>query len=443
MKTIHLNTPIPGPRSQALMARRKAAVSNSPFIVTPIFAERGAGAAVTDVDGNTFLDFAGGIGTVNVGHAHPRVVAAIREQSEKLLHTCFNVMQYEPYIALAEKLNAIVPTRGPRKTVLFNSGAEAVENAVKIARRATGRSAVLTFEHGFAGRTYMAMTLTSKAMPYKSGFGPFVPEVYRLPYPYLYRDARSGEDEEAFSERLLAGVREFFHTHVDPKQVACVWIELVTGEGGFIPAPRRYMQGLRALCDEHGIVLIVDEIQTGFCRTGKWFAVEHYGIEADLITIAKSLAGGLPLSGVVGRADLLDAVHVGGLGGTFCGNPVACAAALATIAVYEEERIADRAAALGRRLFQRLEKWPEKFPCCGNIRGLPPMLGVEFVKERATKEPDKAGLSALIQRCYENGVILIASGTHGNVLRFLFPLVMDESQLDEGLDVIETQLEQL
>lgn len=437
MKTINLQTPIPGPKSRELMARRRAAVSDSPFIVTPIFAERGSGAAVTDVDGNTFLDFAGGIGTVNVGHAHPKVVAALREQSEKLLHTCFNVMQYEPYIALAEKLNVIVPTRGPRKSVLFNSGAEAVENAVKIARRVTGRSAVLTFEHGFAGRTYMAMTLTSKAMPYKSGFGPFVPEVYRLPYPYFYRGAHDGEDENAFAERMLLGVRELFHTHVDPKHVACVWMELVTGEGGFIPAPKRYVQGLRALCDEHGIVLIIDEIQTGFCRTGKWFAVEHYGIEPDLITLAKSLAGGLPLSAVVGRADLLDGVHVGGLGGTFCGNPVACAAALATIAVYEEDRIADRASALGRRLFHRLEKWPEKFPCCGNIRGLGPMLGVEFVKDRATKEPDKPTLSALIQRCYENGVILIASGTHGNVLRFLFPLVISEEQLDEGLDVME------
>lgn len=441
MSTIKIQTPIPGPRSVALMARRRAAVSDSPFIVTPIFAERGAGAAVTDVDGNTFLDFAGGIGTLNVGHAHPKVVAAIREQSEKLLHTCFNVMQYEPYLALAEKLNAIVPTRGPRKSVLFNSGAEAVENAVKIARRVTGRSAVLTFEHGFAGRTYMAMTLTSKAMPYKSGFGPFVPEVYRLPYPYFYRGAQPGENEEAFSERMLAGVREFFHLHVDPKQVACVWMELVTGEGGFIPAPRRYVEGLRALCDEHGIVLIIDEIQTGFGRTGRWFAVEHYGIEPDLITLAKSLAGGLPLSAVVGRADLLDGVHVGGLGGTFCGNPVACAAALATISVYEEEQIADRAAALGRRLSQRLESWPQKFPHVGNIRGLGPMIGVEFVKDRATREPDKATLSALIQRCWENGVILIASGTHGNVLRFLFPLVITEPELDEGLDVIETQLE--
>jgi 4-aminobutyrate aminotransferase/(S)-3-amino-2-methylpropionate transaminase len=441
MKTIRLITPVPGPKSRALMARRRAAVSDSPFIVTPIFAERGTGAALTDVDGNTFLDFAGGIGTVNVGHAHPNVVAAIRAQSEKLIHTCFNVAQYESYVALAEKLNDIVPTRGPRKTVLFNSGAEAVENAVKIARRVTGRPGVITFEHGFAGRTYMALTLTSKAMPYKAGFGPFVPEVYRLPYPYHYRLAREGEGEDAFADRMLEGVREFFHTHVDPKQVACVWIELVTGEGGFIVAPRRYVKGLRALCDEHGIVLIVDEIQTGFCRTGKWFATEHYGIEPDLITLAKSIAGGLPLSAVVGRADLLDGVHVGGLGGTYSGNPVSCAAALAAIHVYEQERIVERADALGRQLFHRMEKWFQKFPCIGNVRGLGAMRAVEFVRDRASKEPDKEFTAQLLTRCLEHGVILLSSGTHSNVLRFLFPLVIEPEQLDEGLDVIESQLE--
>ncbi len=441
MKTIDIRTPIPGPKSVALMARRRAAVSDSPFIVTPVFAGRGSGAALTDVDGNTFLDFAGGIGALNAGHAHPRVVAAIRAQSERLIHTCFNVAQYEPYIALAERLNARAPARGPRKTVLFNSGAEAVENAVKIARRVTGRPAVLTFEHGFAGRTYLAMTLTGKAVPYKNGFGPFVPEVYRLPYPYAYRAARDGEDEDAFSDRMLAGVREFFHTQVDPGQVACVWMELVTGEGGFIVAPRRYVRGLRALCDEHGIVLIVDEIQTGFCRTGKWFACEHYGIEPDLVTLAKSLAGGLPLSAVVGRADLLDGVHVGGLGGTFGGNPVSCAAALAALEVYEEERVVDRAAALGAQLFQRLEKWAARFPRIGNVRGLGPMAAVEFVRDRSDKEPDRAYTADLLKRCLARGVILLSAGTHGNVLRFLFPLVISAGQLDEGLDVIERELE--
>jgi 4-aminobutyrate aminotransferase/(S)-3-amino-2-methylpropionate transaminase len=440
MKTIQLKTAIPGPNSVALMARRKAAVSNSPFIVTPIFAERGQGAALTDVDGNTFLDFAGGIGSVNVGHAHPRVVAAVQAQAAKLFHTCFNVAEYEPYVALAEKLNAIVPTKGPRKTVLFNSGSEAVENAVKIARNVTKRPGVITFEHGFAGRTYMALSLTSKTVPYKSGFGPFMPEVYRLPYPYHYRGAFADETEDDFAERMLEGVREFFFTHVDPRQVACVWMELVTGEGGFIVAPKRYVQGLRALCDEHGIVLIIDEIQTGFCRTGKMFATEHYGIEPDLVTLAKSIAGGLPLSAVVGRADLLDGVQVGGLGGTYGGNPIACAAALAAIDVYEREDLAAHAAGIGERLFQRLESWRKTFPTIGEIRGLGAMRGVEFVKSRAAKEPAKEYLAALSKRCYEHGVILISSGTHSNILRFLFPLVITAEQLDEGLDVIEAQL---
>jgi 4-aminobutyrate aminotransferase/(S)-3-amino-2-methylpropionate transaminase len=440
MKTIQLHTPVPGPKSVALMARRRAAVSNSPFIVTPIFAERGEGAALTDVDGNTFLDFAGGIGTVNVGHAHPQVVAAVQAQAAKLFHTCFNVAEYEPYVALAEKLNALVPTKGPRKTVLFNSGSEAVENAVKIARNVTKRQGVITFEHGFAGRTYLALSLTSKTVPYKSGFGPFVPEVYRLPYPYPYRLGRPGESEDAFADRMLAEVKEFFCTHVDPRQVACVWMELVTGEGGFIVAPKRYVQGLRALCDEHGIVLIIDEIQTGFCRTGRMFATEHYGIEPDLVTLAKSIAGGLPLSAVVGRADLLDGVQVGGLGGTYGGNPVACAAALAAIGVYERENLAAHATRLGERLIERLEGWKRAFPFIGDVRGLGAMRGIEFVKDRETREPARELLADLSRRCWERGVILISSGTHSNILRFLFPLVITPDQLDEGLDVIEAQL---
>ena len=438
MKTIRLKTAIPGPRSIALMARRKAAVSNSPFIVTPIFIAEGKGATLTDVDGNTFLDFAGGIGTVNIGHAHPRVVEAVQAQAGRFFHTCFNVAEYEPYIELAERLNQIVPSRGPRKTVLFNSGSEAVENAVKIARNVTKRSGVVTFEHGFAGRTYMALTLTSKAAPYKSGFGPFVPEVYRMPYPYFYRSGVA--DEDAFVDHALANMREFFQTHVDPKQVACVWMELVTGEGGFIVAPKRYVQGLRKFCDEHGIVLIIDEIQTGFGRTGKMFATEHYGIEPDLITLAKSIAGGLPLSAVVGRADLLDGVQVGGLGGTYGGNPVCCAAALAVLHAFEQEQIVEHAAVLGKVLRQRLDTWSQRFPGIGDVRGLGAMRAVEFVKDRGTKEPDKEFMTALGRRCYEHGVILIASGTHSNILRFLFPLVISEEQLNEGLDVIETQI---
>ncbi|MFM7184964.1 MAG: 4-aminobutyrate--2-oxoglutarate transaminase [Planctomycetota bacterium] len=439
MATIDIRTAVPGPRSRALLARRQAAVSSSPFMTTSLFVERAAGATLTDVDGNTFLDFAGGIGTVNVGHARPEVVAAIREQAGRFVHTCFNVAMYEPYVALAEKLNEIVPAAGPRKSVLFNTGAEAVENAVKIARRVTGRQAVLTFEHGFAGRTYMALSLTSKVQPYKAGFGPFMPEVHRLPYPYLYRSGFS--DEEAYVDHLLAGVRDFFRSHVDPASVACLWIELVTGEGGFLVAPPRYVTGLKAICAEHGILFIADEIQTGFGRTGQLFATEHYGIEPDLVTVAKSIAGGLPLSAVVGRADLLDGVQVGGLGGTYCGNPVACAAALATIDVYQREHVADHAAALGRRLRARLEGWQARFPEIGDVRGLGAMLAVEFVKDRATREPAKEILVDVAARCLERGLILLGSGTYGNVMRFLFPLVITLDQLEEGLDVIEGVLQ--
>ncbi len=420
------------------MARRKAAVSDSPFIVTPLFIEQGQGACLTDVDGNTFLDFAGGIGTVNIGHAHPKVVEAATEQAGRFVHTCFNVAMYEPYVELAEKLNAIVPAKGPRKTVLFNSGAEAVENAVKICRNITRRPGVLTFEHGFAGRTYMALTLTSKAAPYKTGFGPFVPEVYRLPFPYFYRSGCASEAD--LVDQSLRQVREFFQTHVDPSTVACLWMELVTGEGGFIVAPKGYVQGLKKLCEQHGILFILDEIQTGFCRTGTMFATSHYGIEPDLITLAKSMAGGFPISAVTGRADLLDGVQVGGLGGTYCGNPVACAAALAAIEVYERDDIAGHAAALGRRLMARLQRWKDSFAFIGDVRGLGAMCAVEFVKNRASKEPAKDYLVAISRRCLEKGVILISSGTNGNIMRFLFPLVITTPQLDEGLDVIESVL---
>jgi 4-aminobutyrate aminotransferase/(S)-3-amino-2-methylpropionate transaminase len=441
MPAIDLRTSVPGPRSLALLERRRAAVSHSPFMVTPLFIERASGATVTDVDGNTFLDFAGGIGTVNVGHARPEVVEAASLQAGKFIHTCFNVAMYEPYVALAEKLNAIVPAARPRKSVLFNSGAEAVENAVKIARRVTGRPGVLTFEHGFAGRTYLALTLTSKVAPYKTGFGPFVPDVHRLPYP---RFSTSGfTDEDRYVDHLLDEVRRFFRTHVDPSEVACVWMELVTGEGGFLVAPKRYVQGLVALCREHGILFIADEIQTGFCRTGTMFASEQYGIEPDLVTLAKSLAGGLPLSAVVGRADLLDGVQVGGLGGTYGGNPVACAAALAAIEVYQREDIAGHAARLGERLMGRLRSWQGNFACIGEVRGLGAMVAAEIVAEKATHAPAREHLAAISRRCLERGVILISAGTDGNVLRFLFPLVITADELDEGLDVIEGVLGEL
>lgn len=415
------------------MERRRAAVPPGPFHIAPIFVERSEGATVTDVDGNILLDFTGGLGTLNVGHTNPRVVAAAVEQARRFLHTCFHIALYEPYIALAEKLNAITPGRFPKKTLLVNSGAEAVENAVKIARYYTGRPAVVTFEHGFAGRTLLAMSLTSKVMPYKYGFGPFAPEIYRLPYPYLYR---SGLDEAGH----IAQLHDFFQTHVDPRTVAAVWIELVLGEGGFVVAPRTYVQALAQLCRQHGILLIVDEIQTGFGRTGRLFATEHYDIEPDLITMAKSLAGGLPLSAVTGRAEVMDRVHVGGLGGTYGGNPVACAAALATIAEIEQRNLSARAAELGDRLRQRMLNWQHRFPCIGDVRGLGAMMAMELVADRTTKTPAKELTLELIHRCVAQGVILIYAGTYSNVVRFLLPLVITDDQLDEGLDVIEREL---
>ena len=433
MQSISLKTPVPGPKSQALLARRNAAVPQGPFNIAPIFVERGEGATVTDVDGNVLLDFTGGLGSLNAGHANPKVVDAVMAQARKYLHTCFHIAQYEPYVALAERLNAITPGKFAKKTLLVNSGAEAVENAVKIARYYTKRPAVVGFEHGFAGRTLLAMSITSKVMPYKFGFGPFAPEVYRLPYPYTYR---SELDEDG----MIAQMHEFFHAHVDPRQTACVVMELVLGEGGFVVAPKRYVRALAEFCRANGILFVADEIQTGFARTGKMFATEHYGIEPDLITMAKSLAGGMPISALTGRAEIMDSVHVGGLGGTYGGNPLACAAALATIEEIDRLNLSDRAEKIGDRLRTRMLDWQKRLPMVGEVRGLGAMMAMELVKDRKTKEPAKEFTVGLIKRCVESGVILIYAGTHSNIVRFLVPLVITDKQLDEGLDVIEMQL---
>ena len=453
MKTISLKTSIPGPKSQALLARRKAAVPQGPFNVAPIFVERGEGATVTDVDGNVFLDFSGGLGSLNAGHANPKVVEAVVAQAKKYLHTCFHIAQYEPYVALAEKLNAIAPGRFAKKTLLVNSGAEAVENAVKIARYWTKRPAVVAFEHAFSGRTLLAMSLTSKVMPYKFGFGPFAPEVYRLPYPYLYRMSavgavsnrdRSGlhtpPTEEFLIDAAIEQMREFFQTHVDAKQVACVVVELVLGEGGFVVAPKKYVQALAKLCRDNGILFVADEIQTGFARTGKMFVTEHFDFEPDLVTMAKSLAGGMPIAAVTGRAEIMESVHVGGLGGTYGGNPVACAAALATIGEIERLNLPARAEKIGEKLRAKALEWQKKQPLIGEVRGLGAMVAIEFVKDRQTKEPAKEFNIDLVKRCVENGVILIYAGTHSNCLRYLVPLIITDEQLDEGLAVIEKQL---
>jgi 4-aminobutyrate aminotransferase/(S)-3-amino-2-methylpropionate transaminase len=433
--SIRLHTSIPGPRSLELGARRAAAIPRGVGNTTPVFVDHAHGALLTDVDGNTLLDFAGGIGTLNVGHTHGEVVTAAQQQAAKLTHTCFAVAMYEPYLELCEALNRLAPGRGPKKTMLANSGAEAVENAVKIARRATGRQGVVVFEHGFHGRTLLAMTMTSKVKPYKQGFGPWAPEIYRLPFPYAYR-RQAPATEASWAEEL----HNFFTAHVDPEHVACVVMELVTGEGGFMVAPPEYVRLLADFCRAHGILFVADEVQTGFCRTGRLFASEHYGLEPDLVITAKSMGGGFPVSAVTGRADVMDAAPSGGLGGTFVGNPVSCAAALAAIRYMESNRLWERAAAIGQTVEARFARFAAEIPLVGEARGLGAMRALELVTNRATKEAAKDATARVVKRAYESGLVLIAAGTYGNIIRTLMPLVITDEQLAEGLDVLEAVL---
>ncbi len=466
---ISLKTPIPGPNSRALTARRAKAVPRGVPATTPIAVVQADNAVITDADGNRLIDFGGGIGVVNAGHRHPGVVQAIRDQLDHFTHVCFPVSMYEPYIELAEKLNALTPGSHEKRTFFVNSGAEAVENAIKAARRFTGRQAVICYEHAFHGRTYLGMSLTSKVNPYKLGFGPFMPEVYRIPFPYCYRCeqgdsaiGRLGDSRErsgpaakggaatqspnrpvARSSCCMAGRAHFEHllaSHVDPKSVAAVILELEVGEGGFIPVPPDYLAMLAQFCKEHGIMLIADEIQTGFGRTGKMFACEHYGLVPDLITTAKSLAGGLPLAAVTGRADVLDAAQPGGLGGTYGGNPLSCAAALAVLDAMKKEKLADRGAVVGERIRARFRKWQETVPEIGDVRGLGAMVAMELVKDRATKEPAKELTGKLQAEALQRGVILLSAGTLGNVIRVLVPLTVEDAVLEEGLAVMESAL---
>lgn len=434
-KTIRLKTAIPGPESQALLTRRARAVPKGVPAVTSIGIARAEGVVLTDVDGNRLIDFGGGIGVVNVGHRHPAVLDAVREQLDRYLHVCFPVSSYEPYVALAERLNALTPGDHEKRTLLLNSGAEAVENAVKAARAFTGRQAIVCFEHGFHGRTNLTMALTSKVNPYKNGFGPFAPEVYRISYPYCYRcdeGPKGGRCCQADRTRL----EQTFAAIVDPGSVAAIIMELELGEGGFVPAPFEYVRMLAGFAKDNGILFIADEIQTGFGRTGKWFASEHYGLVPDLITTAKSLGGGMPLAAVTGRADVLEASPVGGLGGTYGGNPVACAAALAVIDVMERECLPDRAAWIGARLVARLKALADKHACIGDVRGLGAMIAIELVKDRTTKEPDKALTGRILAEALKRGLVLLSAGTYGNVVRILVPLSVDDAVLDEGLDVL-------
>ena len=436
MSAIHLQTQIPGPKSQALMQRRQVAVPRGPYNSTPIFIEKAEGALITDVDGNTFIDFAGGIGAMNVGHANPKVAAAIAEQARRFTHACYHVTAYEPYIALAEKLNAMTPGNFAKKTMLANSGVEAVENAIKIARYATGRSGIITFEHAFHGRTMLAMSLTGKVKPYKYGFGPFLPETYRLPYPYEYRWHSSTRpiDWESEYRKIF---EELFAGHVAPDKVAALIIEPVLGEGGFIVAPPAALRTMAKLCREHGIIFIADEVQTGFYRTGKTFAVEWSDVEPDIIIMAKSIASGLPLSAITGRAELMDAPHEGGLGGTYGGNPVACAAGLASLEEMQRLKLGECAMAMGEYIHQRFSAIATKSPRIGEARGIGAMRALEIVKNKSSQQPDKEAAQKIQQLCYQNGLLSLTAGTYSNIIRTLMPLVISMEQLAEGIDVLE------
>ena len=431
-KTIELRTAVPGPRSLALLERKQRAIANAKSIVLPVVAHEARGSTITDVDGNVFIDFTGGVGCLNVGHSHPRVVEAAQEQLARFAHTDFTVVPYESYVQLAERLLERAPFRGPAKAAFFNAGTEAVENAVKFARLYTRRPAVIAFEGAFHGRTLLSMTLTSKPHPYKLGMGPLAPEVYRAPFPSEYR----GPD----AATALAELRSLFVTQVAAEQVAAIVVEPEQGEGGFVPAPQEFMSGLRELCDEHGIVLIVDEVQTGFARTGRFFALEHYGIEPDLMVVAKSIAAGLPLSGVLGKAEILDAAHEGAVGGTFVGNPVAQAAALAVLDVIEEEDLCERAEQIGETMRQRMLMWQERFPAIGDVRGVGAMLAIELVADPATKEPVPELAQAVIDAALQRGLLLLKAGVHGNSIRVLCPLVLSDAELDEALGAWEDAL---
>ncbi|MEW5762924.1 MAG: 4-aminobutyrate--2-oxoglutarate transaminase [Bacillota bacterium] len=434
---IEQRTPIPGPGSTGLLEKRKRYVARGIANTIPIFVAEAKGARVQDVDGNTFIDFYGGIATVNAGHCPDRVVAAVKDQAEKLLHTCFMVSMYQGYVDLAEKLATIWPGKGEAvKVMLASSGAEAVENAVKIARYHTKRPGIIAFECAFHGRTLLTMSLTSKVRPYKFGFGPFAPEIYKVPSAYCYR-CYFRSTYPSCGLHCLENFARFFAAEVPPENIAAMIVEPVQGEGGFIVPPPEFLPGLQAVCEEHGIVFVADEIQTGLGRTGKMFAVEHWGIRPDLITLAKAIASGLPLSAVVGRAEVMDAPDPGQIGGTFGGNPVACAAALATIDLIQEQKLAARARRIGEVAMERLRGLQEKYALVGDVRGLGAMLALELVKDRKTKEPAREETAQIIEACYRRGLLVIGAGIFGNVLRILVPLTIAEEELELGLSILE------
>jgi 4-aminobutyrate aminotransferase/(S)-3-amino-2-methylpropionate transaminase len=429
-------------KNESLLNERDKYVPKGPFNVHPIFVKNAKGAIIEDVEGKEYIDFAGGIGVNNVGHCNEDVLKAVQDQITKYIHTCFHVVMYEPYVELAKRLNAITPGNFVKKTMFVNSGAEAVENAIKVARHATGRPATIAFEDAFHGRTLLALSLTSKMKPYKFGFGPYAPEIYRMPYAYCYRCA-FGLEYPSCEIYCAYFLRDFFHTYISSEQVAAVIAEPVLGEGGFVAPPKEYFKILHKICQDHGIVLIADEIQTGFGRTGKMFAMEHYEVAPEIIIMAKSMAGGLPLSAVTGKAELMDHPQVGGLGGTYGGNPVACRAALAVLDVFEKKDLLARAEKIGQKVMEKFKEFEKHYSLIGDVRGLGAMVGMELVVDRKTKEPATALTKQLISLCREKGLLMISAGTHSNIIRPLMPLVITDEQLERGLSIIEESLSEL
>ena len=429
-------------RNEELLKLRNKHVPQGPFNVTTAFIREARGAVMIDVDGRELIDFAGGIGVNNVGHCHPKVVAAIKDQAEKYIHTCFHVAMYEPYVELAARLNELAPGDFTKMTMFANSGAEAVENAVKIARYFKKRPAMICFESSFHGRTYMAMSLTSKIKPYKLGFEPFVPEIYRIPFAYCYR-CSLGLKYPGCETACADYLEDFFVGNVAAESTAAVIAEPITGEGGFITPPPEYFPKLKKICDKYDIALIIDEVQTGAGRTGKFFAIEHWGVEPDLITLAKSFAGGMPLSAVIGREEMINKPHVGGLGGTYSGNPVSCRAALAVMEILLEDGLLEQAENLGKKLLSRLLSLRENHEIIGEVRGKGPMLALELVRDRETKEPATDEAKKLVRLCYEKGLILLSCGNFGNVIRTLMPFVITNEELEKGLGILEESLHEL
>ncbi len=439
-KYVKLQTEIPGPKSREILERRNKYVPKGISNNCHSFVKKAQGALVEDVDGNCYIDFAGAIGTINVGHSHPRVVRALQEQASQFIHTGFNVMMYESYITLAERLCQLAPGEFEKQAAFFNSGAEAVENAVKIARKYTKRQGIVSFTRGFHGRTLMTMTMTSKVKPYKFGFGPFAPEVYKAPYPYAYHRPE-GMDEQQYSAMMIDQFEQFLLAEVAPETIAAVVMEPVQGEGGFIVPDTAFVKRVREICTQYGILFIADEIQTGFARTGKYFAIDHFGVVPDLITISKSMGAGVPISGVIGRAEIMNTAEIGEIGGTYAGSPLGCRAALTVLDIIENEQLNDRARKIGIRVLEKMHLLAERFEGIGDIRGLGAMCAMEIVKDRQSKAPDKEATGKIVKAAGERGLMLLSAGIYSNVIRLLMPITITDDQLEEGLQIMEEAIE--